>query len=737
MRRLNSYKGHMGIALRIALFSWVITLATLCIFVFITVPRQKETFLRNLESKANSVAVSLRDVAAGAAVNEDFASLVSASQTLLAGDPDLEFLIIMRNDGFALINQQSGWRVEPSIDRYWQPVERKSTGVLETVQGLNQRVFHFAQPFDYSGIEWGWIHVGLSLKAYDKSVTELYQNTILLALGCITFSLLASLVFSAQMVRPILRLRQMVQQIADGDLSVRAEIFRRDEVGHLAESVNTMAEALLRRDRIMESVSHAAQQFLHGTHWETVIQDVMSKIGQAADARQTALYEQRTDTTGALYGHLRFEWARPGSRLIQSNPPLQTIFIPAQGQAGWSDYLWRNQLIAGPVDATDLAEKEAIMEHGVLSLMVIPIFVDGDWWGSFCLGDSLRERLWTEAEQDSLRAATDMLGATIARQRAQEAVLEAKATLEQRVEERTMELMDQVAAKEQALSQLATAQSSLLEMSRAAGMAEVATGVLHNVGNVLNSVNVSCNLLVEQLRESRMGNVGKVADLLSGSEADIASFLTTDPRGCQIPAYLRSLGNALAEEQRVLFAEAEALHARIDHIKEIVTMQQTYGRVMGVLETLAPEQLMEDALKLNAEALKRHGITVRREYSPLPAVTVDKHKILQILLNLISNAKYACAYGQKEKSIILRIDSPSQDRVRMEVTDDGIGISQENLIRIFQHGFTTRKDGHGFGLHSGALAARELGGSLNVRSDGLNRGATFTLEIPIRPSERE
>lgn len=308
--------------------------------------------------------------------------------------------------------------------------------------------------------------------------------------------------------------------------------------------------------------------------------------------------------------------------------------------------------------------------------------------------------------------------------------------LESRVRERTRELQDQVQAKEQALADLAAAQGTLLEMSRAAGMAEVATGVLHNVGNVLNSVNVSCSLLQDQLRQSRVGNVARVADMLAQPEGGLARFLTEDPRGRKIPAYLTTLAGALQEEQALMTREAEALQGRIGHIKEIVSMQQSYGRVSGVKETLRPEQLLEDALKLNAEVLARQEITVLREYGPVPKIAVDKHKVLQILLNLIANARNACLDGNKpEKTITLGLDRPAPDRVRLRVTDNGTGIAPENLTRIFQHGFTTRAKGHGFGLHSGALAARELGGSLSVHSDGPDLGATFSLELPCPPGD--
>ena len=309
--------------------------------------------------------------------------------------------------------------------------------------------------------------------------------------------------------------------------------------------------------------------------------------------------------------------------------------------------------------------------------------------------------------------------------------------LEQRVQQRTRELENQVSAKEKALAELAEAQSSLLEVSRSAGMAEVATGVLHNVGNVLNSVNISCSLLMEQLRESRSGNLVKVAEMLSAPEGGLAYFLSEDSRGRKIPAYLDSLAHALGEEHKLMIREAESLQERVEHIKEIVSMQQTYGRISGVMETLAAEQLMEDALKLNTETLNRNDIRVDREYDSVPAACVDKHKVLQILLNLITNATYACLDSDEgEKRIVLRINGPAPNRVRFEVEDNGTGIAAENMTRIFQHGFTTRKTGHGFGLHSGALAARDLGGSLTCSSDGPGRGATFRLEFPLNSGKR-
>lgn len=273
----------------------------------------------------------------------------------------------------------------------------------------------------------------------------------------------------------------------------------------------------------------------------------------------------------------------------------------------------------------------------------------------------------------------------------------------------------------------------LLETSRQAGMAEVATGVLHNVGNVLNSVNVSATLVADHVRHTQAANVSKLATLVSQHKDDLADFLTKDSRGQMIPAYLGTLAEMLTEEQKTVISELDNLRKNIEHIKEIVAMQQSYARTSGVIETVSVTDMIEDALRINAGSLARHDVDTFRDYQARPVVTTDKHKVIQILINLVRNAKYACdESGRTDKKITVRTSSDERG-VKIAVTDNGVGIPPENLTRIFNHGFTTRKTGHGFGLHSGALAAKELGGSIDVRSEGLGLGATFILELPYKP----
>ena len=386
--------------------------------------------------------------------------------------------------------------------------------------------------------------------------------------------------------------------------------------------------------------------------------------------------------------------------------------------------------------AAEQGWKTAMQRLGIQSALFLTVRTEKVVHGLIGF-ESMRKRMpWSESQINGLRVVAQIIGNALGSIDANEALREAKVSLEQRVQARTQALEEQVSAKEKAMADLAAAQSSLVQASRLAGMAEVATGVLHNVGNVLNSVNVSCTLVLDQLRQSRIANVAKVADQLSVPEAQLARLLTEDPKGRMIPRYLSSLATALGQEKQLMATEMELLQGRLDHVKEIISMQQTYGGVYGVNESIQPQQLLEDAITLNGEALDRHGVIIDRRFKPLPPIMVDKHKVLQILVNLINNAKHALADNKAgDKRVTLGLFRHGPEWVRMQVADNGMGIDPVNMTRIFQHGFTTRQSGHGFGLHSGALAAQDLGGSLTAHSNGPGRGATFTLDIPFYPGE--
>ena len=1001
----------IGITLRTALLSWSVTLATLLIFVTVILPWQKRTFLENLESKAHGVALSLREVAAGAAVNEDYSSVVDYCKEMLRGDESLTYIVVAKNDGFSLIQDRAGWRSETHASPEWRPEKRLPAGGIRFVPLFQQRAFHYSQPFDYSGIQWGWIHVGLSLDAYDRSVASLYRLTAILSIVCGALSLLASVIYARRLVRPVLNLRSTVQRVAGVDLSARAATDRGDELGSLATSVNSMTEALLRRDEILGSVQFAAQQFLGAVNWRTVIDEVLAQIGRSAGVDRAYVFENQLPPGGRLVARYSHEWVAAGVTAGLTNPALQAVPYVEAGYARWVEVFQRRQIIASRVSDLPESERAMLVAQNIRSVLVIPILVEDIWWGFLGLDDCTRERQWSDAERDSLQTAADMLGAAIARHRTQGALLDAKANLEQRVLERTQELQRENLERRQAEAALARSLSvinatlestldgimvldrdgrvkhfnrrfvemwgvapefltsgrnrnilaavasqlkdpkgfikkslklhidpaaesfdviefkdgriferytrpqhsdgvsagrvwsyrdvterkraeaeityerdllqalldslpdtlyfkdlgsrfvrvsrskvesslvllrekhhrtqppgqaypphlqnveamrewltgrtdfdvlaeeeagprfaeeqeiirtgrpmtgkvesimmpfgvvawrlvtkipwrdeqgriigtygiskditgikeaeeklnavhlQLVHASRQAGMAEVATGVLHNVGNVLNSVNVSATLVREKLQDSEVATLGRVAGLLRSHAADLDRYLTTDPKGRLLPGLVIELADHLAQEHEVLRVEHEQLARSVEHIKEIVAMQQSYACISGILEKVQIADVLGDALQINIAGLTRHGVEVVRDYADVPSVVVDKHKVMQILVNLIHNAKYAVEDSKRaDRRITLRIALSEANRLRISVADNGVGIPPENLTRIFSRGFTTRRNGHGFGLHSGAIAAREMGGSLYAESEGTGQGAIFTLELPL------
>ena len=295
----------------------------------------------------------------------------------------------------------------------------------------------------------------------------------------------------------------------------------------------------------------------------------------------------------------------------------------------------------------------------------------------------------------------------------------------------TFGISKDVTAIKESETKLERMHKQLTDASHLAGMAEVATSVLHNVGNVLNSINISGSLIAESLQNSKVANLTRAVALMRAHQPDLGDFLTTNPKGKQLLEYLGDLASHLAEEKAENLREVDVLVQNIVHVKEIVAMQQNYVKAMGVVESLKVKDLVEDAIRLNNGAMARHNVKVVQEFDEVPPIQAEKHKALQILVNLLRNAKHACDdSGREDKQITLRITG-DENRVKIMVSDNGIGIPAENLTRIFNHGFTTRKDGHGFGLHNSANAAKEMGGVLLVYSAGVGQGATFTLELPL------
>jgi C4-dicarboxylate-specific signal transduction histidine kinase len=337
------------------------------------------------------------------------------------------------------------------------------------------------------------------------------------------------------------------------------------------------------------------------------------------------------------------------------------------------------------------------MRASVVAALVILAFLALGWASVVrMMRGYLRER---NAALDELRVAND--------------------TLEHRVQQRTSELAV-------SLEQLREAQDQVAATARAAGMAEVAVGVLHDVGNVLNSINVAAQMTDESLKSCRIASIRKAAAMLSAAKTDLPSFLATE-KGKKLAVFLCEATTNIATSHDRASAELEHLKTGVEHVRAIVATQQAYAHASAHVETFELAELVAAAIRLRGT----QSIEIVNHISAGISMTTDKHRLMQILLNLIANSCQAIA-ERPDAPRQIDVGAASRDgRVEIDVRDHGVGIEPETMKQLFRHGFTTKKSGHGFGLHSSANAATDLGGSIRARSDGAGLGATFVIDVPL------
>ena len=737
---------RMGIGIKIALLATSVTLLTLIIFGMAIIPEQENTFLRNLNSKGHSIALSIQEIHSSAIMNNDSSAVVAHCLELVEGDAELNYVAVIKMDGIGLLIQSVlkkdstgresshiSWRDWERMAPSWLPLERKEQGEIRLMPGVDSEAYHYSFPSNHYEVEWGWIHIGLSPDSYRQNVSRLYTRTTLIAVVCGVIGACMSIGFSRRLVRPIAHLQELVHAVALGQLSARADIHSGDEVEVLADSFNAMNDALQRRDRILQSVRFAAQELLSTDDWRKVIYDVLTKLGKASGVDSTCIFENHPGPDGALLFSQRYEWvATTGGKALDQHR-WENLHWHGKGLDAWAAQFARGEPAAVHVRELGPAER-AVIDPQVQSLLILPIMVQGTWWGLLGCEQWDREREWNEAERDSFKAAADMLGAAIEHQITQEVLQQAKETLEQRVLARTAELQEQMQAKERAHADLASMQQTLMDLSRKSGMAELATGVLHNVGNALNSVNVSATLVADRFRQSRLPNLSRLASLMREHKSDLPDFLSNDPSGSLIPDYIIEVCAHLHEEHSGLIGELEAMTRSVEHVKDIVSLQQAYTRVGGVTETLSLATVVEESIRLIEGQLTRTGITLKKELTEMPPMPLDRHKVLQILNNLLKNAEESIRQADEKSGLLLvRLLPNGSQKVIVQVRDNGVGIQSGELNRLFSFGFTTKHDGHGFGLHASAISAKQMGGLLTVESAGRGHGATFTLELPSPP----
>lgn len=381
-----------------------------------------------------------------------------------------------------------------------------------------------------------------------------------------------------------------------------------------------------------------------------------------------------------------------------------------------------------------------IRQHRIRSILIVPIVKRSRLVGMLYLENNLIDNAFSENALPVLRVIAAQAAIALENARLYDELSDLNRDLECRVEARTQELRqanrrltNEIDYRRKAQRELEELQGQLLETARRAGMAEMATGVLHNVGNVLNSVTISATNIAEKLKNTKLPRLGGLVELLNDHTDNLADFLVHDSRGHLIPKFLDELNRNLTKNHAALKEEIRNLSNHLTHAIHVIQIQQDHARLKAVLEPITPEELVSQALKICGAKFKNQGIALYSEFENLPSFLVDRHKVLQILVNLIDNAIQALDdQSDPAPSITIGIRKLGRQRMMFTVEDNGKGISKENLTRIFSYGFTTRNTGHGFGLHNAANAATELNGSLRVDSEGTGRGAIFYLELPFK-----
>ncbi len=502
---------------------------------------------------------------------------------------------------------------------------------------------------------------------------------IILALGLLTGTLLA-MIISRGIVPPIQRLMTAAGQVANGDLNAEVMITTKNEIGQLGASFNTMVDRLrvaaMNEQKMLDELETRVQDRTRDLEQsETKIRAILDNIGE-----------------GILV-------LSENGRIESMNPAAERIFAMKEKDAiGINSALFIDD--HGSVDFTSFSRAETPSGNPAKT------------------GENHQPKEYRGVRADG---STFPMEFVVSHMNLGESPLRVC-------------IVRDITTRKQTETKLADAQNQLVDAAHKSGMAEMATGVLHNIGNILNSVNLAGEEIARITNNSKITSLTKANQLLQQHSDNMSEFLLNDARGQKLPGYYLKIGQVLDDEVTAVRKETRSLIEKTTMMKEVISTQQSYAHSGFHSETLDVEALVEDALKIQASSLHKWGIKLQMQLADTPACTGQKSKLLQVITNLIKNAQEAMCDNDntnKPKNLTIETGRLNKNLVFVRVCDNGCGIANEQLSKIFNHGFTTKEDGHGFGLHTSANAMTEMHGSLTVDSDGEEKGARFTLTIPV------
>ncbi len=526
--------------------------------------------------------------------------------------------------------------------------------------------------------------------ALTSNLEQIRLYTISLLVFALSIGLLLSAMITRGIIPPIRELMEAARLVASGDLNAEVNIKSRDEIGMLGGSFNTMVNGL--RAAELEKQNYLAD---------------LENLNSELEDRVT----KRTEDLERSEARIRTIYDNVGEGIIvidekgyidSINPAAQRIF-----SLGNKDVIGMHAIfLLADKNYSDLKKSDAYID---------------DKNGPFKTNNTKHP---VELEGKRMDGSSFPMEMVVTGMKLGDENMRAC-------------IVRDITLRREAKARLEEAQSSIVNAAHKSGMAEMATGVLHNIGNILNSVNVSVEVISRIARNSKVTGLSKANAMLSENMNNIGDFLSNDHKGKKLPEYYLKLGKLLEDELGEIADESSSLIEKTTMMKEVISTQQSYATAGSFTEEFQIAPLIDDALKVQEASLHKWGVNIIKNYIETPDISAQKSKLLQVITNLIKNAKEATAENDeyyKEKEIKIEIGLYKNKSVYVSIYDNGCGIDKKYLSDIFNHGFTTKETGHGFGLHTSANSMTEMGGDLTANSDGNQKGSCFTVSIPIADS---
>lgn len=682
----------LGLSTKFVALVGGILLCALGVLSYVTAHEEAQRLYDNLEEKGRELGNFIALISPEPLLAFDFETLNSYVEQIGHGQ-DVVYAVLFDPTGKNLTSHLQ--REHPLVRRTLESVGKNSVAAVVGELRTQPQMIHLEFPVRRDDRMLATVVIGLTREriqqlSYSSIARHMMLNGLVIALigACIY------VVFRINAMRPIRALIQGARRVTHKDLATPVRVYAHDEIGELSDAFNRMMREL-----------------------STTLGEKDDAMTQLQVLNRTLEQRVAERTEELMRSEVRF-------RSIVDNLGEGIITLDAKGYVVSMNPAAERIFRVRSADATG-THSALLLEDRHTRELVEATGYDDDSHSPFRISKTTQPEEYLGRRFD---------GAIFP----MEVVVTAMRVGDQKL--RVCILRD-VTRRKETERRLDDAQQQLVDAAHKSGMAEMATGVLHNIGNILNSVMLSGEEIARVVRGSRIAGLQRANELLQQHRHDLAEFLARDEKGRALPQYYITVGQVLAEEHQIIEREVASLNEKTAMMKDVIATQQTYARAGVFAEKLEIAGIIEDALRVQESSLIKWGVQIERKFAAVPRCVVHKSKLLQVFTNLIKNAREAMVENPARgipMKLCIELERFNSDHACVRVSDNGCGIAPDQLTGIFQHGFTTKTDGHGFGLHSSSLAMREMGGELRATSEGVGKGSQFIVVIPLaRDDARE